>query len=374
MAAVHSKRTALSTFLTFNRGWWKPGEERTHLLLTNGCLSIKKTNNSEFLDAYSTDICNGIKTWCISEQRTDVYKMHLDMDYVTHIKDDGLMLDATEYDTLPLSHIVTAVQAISSEYDDVPNETFECIITSSPVKKTQTCNKLGVHVIFKRLFVTSEIGLALVSCVRNALLTKFGQRDCLHNCWEEVVDEATHCTAGLRMVYSDRPTKDKTEFQNRPHTPKFTVILEEPVIIKPWRETISRAIHYTSIRTWQSITPGFKLKYSGVIIKKPNKSIVENKRVKTTACRSSSSSPEVLLLESRIRKNSAYKAIHIRKISNCDDIKFINVDGDGSHFCGNVGREHGSTSIYFLLCGNKLYQRCYSKKYGCKTYEHELID
>lgn len=366
------KRTALSTFLTFNRGWWKPGEERTHLLLTNGCLSIKKTNNSEFLDAYSTDICNGVKTWCISEQRTEVYKMHLDMDYVTHIKDDGGVLDDTEYDNLPLSHIVTAVHAIASEYDKLSSETFECIITSSPVKKTQTCNKLGIHVIFKRLFVTSEIGLALVGCVRNALLTKFGPRDCSHNSWDEVVDEAVHCTAGLRMVYSDRPTKDKTEFQNRPHTPKFTVFLEDPVIIKPWKETISRAIHYTSIRTWNPVTPGFKSKYCVVSVKKPKKTISEHKRLKITPCRSSS--PEILLLESRIQKNPNYKNIHIRKISDCGDVKFINVDGCGSRFCENVKREHGSASIYFLLINNRLYQRCYSKKYGCKVYENEIIE
>jgi hypothetical protein len=357
----------LSVFLSKNKAWCKPGEERTHLLLTNGCFNVRPDINDAFLDAYSEDVASKKAVWCISEQRTPVYKMHLDLDYVS---DSDEKIDTEDVSVMLL--------AVSSSYSrDTPLSTFECVITSAPLKHYEKDGlkrvKLGIHLVFKRLFVTSGTGSALVRVVRDALTKTRGPRGYPKNPWCEVVDEATHTTAGLRMVYSDKAVAGKDGvkvLEGRIHTPMFTATLlpDQKIQIRPWCDTISRAIRYTSIRAWQSPT-GNLLIDPGTVPIRPlkRKSELVLKR-STGGC----SYP----IQAKLRETVEYADIVVTRITDSGDgCRFINVTGPGSKYCGNRhgGSEHGSASIYFIeFPDGVLKQRCYSKKYGCNKYSRTL--
>ena len=366
----------LTTFLSKNKAWCKPGEERTHLLLTNGCLCIRPDINDAFLDAYSEDVVSKRVVWCISEQRTPVYKMHLDMDYISNSDE--------KIDTEDISTIILAVA--SSYSKDTPLSTFECVITSAPLKYYEkdglTRIKLGLHLVFKRLFVTSGTGSALVHVVRDALYKNRGPRELPKNPWCEVVDEATHTSAGLRMVYSDKAVANKDGIkvlEGRIHTPIFNVslLLDHKINIRPWSDTISRAIRYTSIRTWQSQTSNLLIE---PVLVRPSRPLLKRKsdHIGGPACSRSSSSSSSSI-QAKLRKIKEYKDIIVTRITDSEGgIRFINVTGPGSKFCGNRhgGSEHGSASIYFIEFPDDdvLKQRCYSKKYGCDKYCRIMSD
>ena len=195
---------------TASRG--KPAHD---LLLLNkwggGRFRVSDSDYPKFLNLYADDVAMGARLF-ISEQRSPVFKMHLDLDL--EYRDGGCIPDK--------QGIVTMCRTIQSQTkrfyqeDVVPPKTFDMLILTAEHKtmvdstssRTATdendlvfVTKVGVHIIFPYMYVDTDKALAM----REAFLTKLAEQheyETRVKPWEVMVDHQIYVSNGLRMIYS----------------------------------------------------------------------------------------------------------------------------------------------------------------------------
>ena len=279
---------------------------------------------------------------------------------------------------------------------------------SFPVKR-----KTGVHILWPELFVTSEQVWEIRESVIADLAKTFGPRGGPMNVWRDVVDLAVYkaCT-GLRMMGSRKTDtcplcKGKkgaevcTQCGNRgkidagrPYAPLFATDSNgrrDKTIENVYRSNYYQLLKDTKIRYTGESTPGFCIPAGAPTYATSNqtKALSLNKhgreKIPVVARMVPADAPEHETMQAFFRETQPahYKDVVVDSVKRVKDREFIvHVTGTNCRFCQNVGRNHKSNRIYFLVTPKGVVQRCHDAsdvldsdmKYGlCRDYASNAL-
>ena len=278
---------------------------------------------------------------------------------------------------------------------------------SFPVKR-----KTGIHLLWPELYVTSEAVWDMRESVIADLAKTFGQRGGPMNPWRDVVDLAVYkaCT-GLRMMGSRKTdtcpvckgkrgpspcskcgNRGKVD-AGRPYAPLFAT--DSDGRRDKEREDLYRANYYsllvdTKIRYRGPATLGFALPLGAPTFATSNQTkplaLDKSGHEKTapTARQLPPESPEHEAMQSFFRDTTShYSTVVVESLKRTKDKELlVHVTGTNCRYCQNVGRNHRSNRIYFVVTTRGVVQRCHDPtdvldaemKYGlCRDYASTAI-
>jgi hypothetical protein len=363
--------------------------ERTHVLLDGGNIHIPKSMMSTFEANYATDIVAGNKNYVV-ELRTPVFKYYIDVDIFDH----------EFYDGPKLRKIVDRIQKALSNF--FKYDVYVC--TSPPkdvVKDKQHYIKTGVHLIWPDVFVTQEIALFLRQFIIQYLRKKFGPRS-ETNSWEDVIDETVYIKNGLRMIGSYKASicklcKNKETlrescdacfgqgrlFGKHKYSLEYIRSTEKTMKTKKFVEITKKQSALTSLLSVRSN------KYkSNIVLREPypswfnihaasraNRHVGDILKQTREQCKRTGGrhavnidDPEIVssveaLIQSTFGQSHSFDNIGVMTVRKPTNTKvpcyWVTTD---CNYCLNVGREHGSSTIYFKITYNAITQKCFCKK------------
>jgi hypothetical protein len=339
-----------------------PKEEKigsTHFLLDGGIWKIPKNEYEEFLRILSTDLQNNEKHY-ISENKTEIFKLISDLDFY----DSGV---------IDIVSIINVIQEIINEYF---SEKSVIICTADSKKVTindHEYTKHGFHLVWPKIWTTTEIAKKLRILFIEKLTSSFGPRDPI-NSWNDVVDLSVYEDNGLRMIgcrkigfcKSCKNKKDSRENcqpcggsgkidEGRVYKPEF-VFPENEEYLNFIKTNYFMQVCQTSIYNYldNPLTELIKELPSnntiGEVLKKTKKKVIDD-RDETT-----------VKVENFIKKNfkEHYSKIKVKKFTKESNERYYAEPDD--NFCINVNRTHSSSSVYFQITQTGICQRCFCKK------------
>lgn len=161
--------------------WRVPRGPGTHVLMDGGILDVPLADIDAFYVEYIATVHRGQKVFVV-EQKTDVFKFFVDLDYKAK-------------DPLDDTYLLGLVEKMCSV---VPGR---CIVARAPVRRLDDGQvKSGVHIHWPETHVTRKDALAY----RTKILMELDGDE-----WNERIDPSVYGGSGLRMLWSHkRPTGD----------------------------------------------------------------------------------------------------------------------------------------------------------------------
>lgn len=366
----------------------------THLLLNGGRYHIPNTSRDIFHTKYARDIQNGWKHF-ICEQRTDIFKMFADLDFLEEKKiDDSEVID-----------IVKTLQKVINEIfiSQVKKENLNVVISTTDVKSTikhgNPYVKTGIHLIWTDLYVNQEIALIIRRLFIQALENKYDERKLEYEPWSDVVDKVVYTRNGMRMIGSRKchpcVCKDykvgcdicqsgrifgKID-EGRAYIPAYLLdvngnLLEDE--LETMNTNFGQMIKKTSIVSY-STKPNVKLDETNLpewydkskdleIIKKIKNLDIDIKETKNKTTKTEFSKEFIKKLHKFIitKFPNDGKKFTITKIEQAEDKMAYWLSTDCT-YCLNVNRCHNSSTVWFRITNGFIFQHCFSKKL-CKNY------
>ena len=303
--------------------------------------------------------------------------------------------------------------------------------------------KTGVHILWPFLFVSRDDALDIRESLLVALEMAFGKRVHPNNSWQDVVDASVYGSgnagtkgSGLRMLGSRKTDtcanckgcgKIKSGIQGEKKTcpecaghrrldsgrPYFPLCVLDSFGLRDhaqeemYRQDMHKLILHTKVRTnldQRPLLPAYAVpihapRHLASLLKRKRASaadkdaqagivkIKDSKLQASTKKEISNSSDEWDLLQSLIRGcgDGVYSGITLSKVTT--DSKFsqfvVHVSGEMCRFCHNIGREHNSNRIFFVVDASGIQQRCHDAaeeaseemKFGlCRNYGGRMGD
>jgi hypothetical protein len=168
-----------------------------------GKISVPDALYGRFLRHYAADVSSGEWFHCISEQRSPVFRMLIDNDFVEPectISGEGALELARLY------------QQETARYFALPDGAGRARALSVVVLRSQreaavsvdgrAGVKTGLHFVFPWLMVDAHRALMLREAYLLRLEREYGPRTPPRNAWGDVVDPRVYISNGLRMPYS----------------------------------------------------------------------------------------------------------------------------------------------------------------------------
>jgi len=166
--------------------WRVPNGHATHVLMDGGILFVPTEETQEFYQSYVDAIKLGTKLYVV-EQKTDLFKFFVDLDYKAQekLKDEDLFQFCT------IIH-----QALETH--------SRCLISRArPRPVAEGLIKSGVHIHWPDLIVTRNQALQYRSKIILKLTEDFSFE------WDRIIDASVYGGSGLRMLWSHKkPTGD----------------------------------------------------------------------------------------------------------------------------------------------------------------------
>lgn len=358
------------------------------------------------------------------EKKTPIFRMHFDLDIVQATAASATqLLDWTRLftSTCKTYYPDLNASATASESDN----TFVCYISKAATTKrvkgwtrdVVDSIKTGVHLIWPFLLVDQIQALYLREACIAAAKLQWGERTAPANPWADMIDESVLLKNGLRMVGSDKSQPCKTcsgdkklmavctnqacksgkVRENRPYLP-YRVLngqLEEDFKrlseVVDEEDCLKRVELFTTRSLAVNPTPGYVVPEIAAIpsslprVRKVKELLTsddrENPRERAATQRALtenngflvSSSDMLFRMVEDYFKSEAFQRdaggvqwahLELKKLVVFPDNSryLVKVGGLGAHFCLNVGRQHGSSTIYFMIDSFGMRQRCYSTK------------
>ena len=138
------------------RGFFGRTGEISHLLLDKGVLCIPDSSNTEFIQEYSIGVITRGKPPCIVEYKTKTFRMFYDLDILTTAENAVEMTKGNFVGDVK-NFFYTLCENTAVLFDI--SKTVATVCISNIPKKTQKGVKVGVHVTFDNIFVTSPTAL-----------------------------------------------------------------------------------------------------------------------------------------------------------------------------------------------------------------------
>ena len=161
--------------------WRVPKGQATHVLMDGGILLVPPEETNQFWAAYVEAVKSGKKLYVV-EQKTEVFKFFVDLDYKAPEK----LADA---DLLQFCSIINEVVG-----------TGRCVIARAQPRPVKEGIKSGVHIHWPDLKVNRVEALQL----RTKIIASLGEGP-----WDTIIDASVYGGSGLRMLWSHKkPTGD----------------------------------------------------------------------------------------------------------------------------------------------------------------------
>lgn len=420
--------TNLKRWLFKNKCFVKRGQDKeyTHLLLDGGKLHIPRELYTNFYNVLAMDICQGNRN-CISENRTEIFRFLVDIDYIDEqpLTNDEIEIIAKKIQTglefflrndLSISERKIIV-CTTGEYKTVSDHGFD-------LKKT------GIHIIWPNVYVD----VLHAKYLRSAIIQYLSQHHTLrpsYNPWEEVIDYAVYSSSGLRMKGSSKKVKcpsckgkkDKVEYcetcygegkliegNGRVYMPSLILDGNRNVLndeLNILTNDNFEMLKQTSIRTFDTERNIKRLSNedypawfdANKLMEHLEKPSTKRKKKKKNTIVSfsdimkkqkgmkrkiilSHDSTEFLAINKFIKNlfsnHAEYKDQNIKDIFQCGPKKkrYYVIQTD-SQYCQNVGRNHNTNHVWFLLNDKTICQKCFSESYNslsicCGNYSSDV--
>lgn len=397
----------------------------THLQLDGGKFQIPDDLHDKFLELYADELTHHneeTRWWSIHECATRYFALFFDLDLENKIDErNELSIDIIK----KIARIIQAVvsQFFPSTKSEHKKNTH-LIVLAAPPKFTNDTRKSGLHLVFPHVHVDLNQALQIRENVWRELSKQGNVVPNMTRSWEHVVDEQVYTgNAGLRMVGSHKwkicsTCKRQRQLQascgdcmgrggtnvNRRYMP-FIELNYKGKSRKfqsrqwEWRDVVKmcsirrpsviennmpfvvpkNAAHYP-IKILYNTEPDSEVpSWINAIRAGKEKKVTEQGKLapKNTEFTRRTKYQEdltgddtrVKLLETFIRQHCHwnYKHLQIDKVIRRERAPgyieyLVNVSGDGSRFCQNVGRSHSRSSIYFYACNKGIMQKCFCRK------------
>ncbi len=391
--------------------------------MDGGKLSIDPVMMDEFLKHYALAL-DRKEVISVVERRTDIYKMHYDLDVLdTEPWSESLVIRT-------LQEMRTAMATCFPE--EKADELFRAVVLSAPPKKIGDMWKTGIHVIYPDLQVDSAMGLSLrkVSVMH---LNKIQRRVEPLNSWDDVLDRCVHVQNGLRMVGSVKMSKctncaSKRKKMRQVGFDKFVLCddcsgktmvndgraymallvlnsrgVKDEADTELLRQNHLFCVKQSSIRCFSPLgatkseffhlPPGITPEEpSSKDLKRKGTLVVSSKELRETDKKKLMGNNQLVpLLESFLTSNplmtqlkfnspeNPYKDVSVIKViynkTRSSVTYLVNVDGPGATFCNNKSGCHNSSRVFFEFKNKYMVQRCFCPKspvvdggMSCKEY------
>ncbi len=396
----------------------------THYRMDGGKLSIDPVLMDEFLKHYAGALDRG-EQLSIVERRTDVYKMHFDVD----------ALNPQPWTEADILWVLQEIRLAMAECfcPEKAAELFRTVVLVAPPKQVGTMWKTGVHVIYPDLEVDSAQGLTLrkVSVMR---LNKVRRRIEPLNSWDDVLDKCVHTANGLRMVGSVKMAKclqcaakrkkmknvgfDKFVLcdeccgktmcnEGRPYTPLLLLDASGNKDIAGTEALLQNhymCVKLSSIRCFNpvglcknadfALPPGIALEDPGAVKgtkgaalvvsrkffrnKDKKQMVAGNQQLPALLEEFITSSPLMVQMGWTCAENP-YRNVSVIKVSYTKVNFLVHVEGPGSSYCNNKNGLHNSSKVYFEFRSKHLVQRCFCGKapanegVSCKEFKSRPV-
>ena len=384
--------------------------ETTHYRMDGGKLAIHPILTDVFLQAYANALTNG-EVISMVERRTDVYKMHYDLD----------VLDLQVWNEEKTIDVLREIRLAMAECfpPEKATELFRTVVLTAPPKQVNNMWKTGIHVIYPDLQVDSAMGLTLrkVAVMR---LNRRQRRVEPLNAWDDVLDRCVHVANGLRMVGSVKMSKcvqcaakrkrlknvgfnqvvlcdscnGKTMLNDGRAYTAFLLLdsfgNKDVAGTEQLKQNRCACVHLASIRCFSPLgvsrNPDFVLP-PGITWEEPSAKdtkgrtniVVSRKEFRDMDKRQlNGNSALVPLLEQFLTTSpfmsqlayttpgNPYKDVFVIKVlynkSTRAPCYLVNVDGAGSTYCNNKGACHTSSRVYFEFRSKHMVQKCFCAK------------
>jgi hypothetical protein len=347
------------------RGYYGRTGELSHVLLDKGVLCVPESSQEEFLSEYARGVVKGGKFSCVVEYKPKVFRMFYDLDIVA----TKTLAETMTSGTFPeeIDEILKEICGTTADLFDISKtEVILCI--SNACKKVADGVKVGIHLTFNNIFVTSTIALH----VRGKVLEKLAERDNpFINKWEDIVDAAVHKGSGMRLPWASKPTEP-----NRVYVPRVSFTFERGEDVK--EEQISEI--QNSFASTRSLLLNVSLRTRGTLTKLVD--IIDDDSFESPSMAGSiqhSSLAEYSEVIKEVEKviPKEYEG-HVTGVLKTE---FVYMFRHSSKYCANVKRQHHSSNTYFLLTKSGLRQCCYSRKVEfeekscpCAKFRGEFLD
>ena len=311
---------------------WMPKDTRgtaTHLLLNGGKLVVLDTQHGLFLNEYANAVARGEKLFVV-ETRTPIFRLFVDFDFKPPPSSD--VIDAA----------LQSASRVAGYYFDA---TSDAVILR---KDRDTIEKIGVHVVWESIYVTT----VLANTFRSHLVSKLTAA-CPDVDWNEVVDASVYAGSGLRLPWSSKTDASGVYAPTATCSPDGTL---DPI------QEIKTA---TEIRTWIRRTtiraPDEQPTRSCVVTSDDGAPEIQDGNVHAGP-RENLTQHTDLLARIHATLPPAFTGQKFTGMHRFGD--FCVVLRSSSKVCGNKDfREHTKNTIYFVvLKKGYAYQRCYCRK------------
>lgn len=341
------------------QGFCHGGPNLSHVLMDGGILSVPFDRLNDFYNVYIESVKNGEKIFVV-EQKTEKFHFFVDLDYK----------DTEELSFDRLEEVCRTICDRVSTFTDK-----HALISVAEPKKCGDLIKHGIHMNWSGFVVDHGSAMALHSHIVSALSVMFPSKN-----WGEIVDTSVYGGgkknakgSGFRMPWSYKKAKhdacggagcegcEKGKVTQGQYIPvlMYTGKLEHIYD----REPSVEVMHMATLRTEaveHAVIEGSKREEGSFTIQE-TKNVFTDLEVQDG-------------IEAFIRKNmDGQSSSDVTKIYTHDRIFLVSTN---SKYCENIGRNHASNHVWFLIEGDNITQKCFcrcetmkGRRYGfCKDF------
>lgn len=356
------------------RGYWlRAGEDRaaSHLLLDGGRLAVPPESHGALLNAYAASLlAHPGRPPCMVEVRTPVFRMFMDVDTRFGSHEAAARAGALEG---PVAGALRAVAAAAC-----PGHAAIVCAASRPKREEReggdAAHKMGFHLVWPEALVTSRTALALRQRALDALRESAELADPgalgLLGRWEDILDAVVYRSSGLRMAWSAKGRHDDRLYVPRARISEDGSLapLPRPSGVAALRELVREL----SVRCFESptITHG----------------------VDGVDGEDGTHGPDSVGTAYAHKSLAAYADV-LPLLAAALPLEFVGQRFAGllagetcfllrstARHCFNLGRQHRTNNVYFVLTRRGVCQRCYcrcetdeGRRYGmCKDFSSEV--
>ena len=353
------------------------GEKPTHLLLDGGVLYVKDENLEIFLKKYIDGIEKNEKIYLV-ECKKEIFNFFINLDF---------LLDTNELNKNLFNEIF---ESINNTINDIYKKYFKCIITFAELKIinkiTNNLDKIdeitnkkfykqGFHIHFPEIKVNNNIALDIRKKIINDLIylfkTIYGNNygNIVNNLYE-IVDESVYKNSGLRLTGSRKGNylSQTKEWIDEGREYKLYQIRNENKI-ENYSINNENLIKETSIITLSTNLSEININMCEECEVSPDDEESQNSVGSWERLSKNSIIYEEILRFFNLWVKD-YSEKDIKRIYVSDNNKTYLLNSK-SKYCQNIGRNHNSEHIYFLLTSTGIVQKCFCK---CNTLDNKNMD
>lgn len=324
----------------------------SHVLMDGGVLSVPYNKLNDFYEIYIRDVIAGEKLYVV-EQKTEPFNFFVDLDY-------------KDIEPLTLDQIESIVKIICDKVETFSQNTSAIISIAKPKEKDGQI-KSGVHINWNNFTIDCENANYLMKHIISILTNIYSQKD-----WNNIIDPSVYGDpskntqgSGFRIPWSYKKgkheyCKGKGCFECN-NTGKITEGVYLPVFIYENEKICSIDQEPTLEKLWMATVRTDKTVDD--VIKIP---FIDEPTTKKQPKNSIQDPVLIAYLQTFIRQHlEGQKNSRVLGISKTRKKDMYAVQSD-SKYCENLGRNHSSNHVWFVIENSRIAQKCFCT---CETEE-----